>query len=514
MRCGPTLVLLTASAVTALPAQRQSGQAQGPARSCRVVIDSTGREMMMYRIPGRSDYQVFAGGGVFGHCQDDPSTTMEADSVAWYPERSEAVFLRSVRFRDSTQALDADRLTYFPRQERLLAEGHVRTRNLRSGSSMEGPNLEYLRARPTVRDTAVMYATRRPTVRFYSGRRAAPADTLRGDSALADSAEPFVIVADRARMRGNEQMWGGGQVTVDRSDLSAHADSAMLDLGADRGLLLGGPPTVEGKGDDTYRLTGTRIAFALGPDDELRRVVSSGEADATGTDWHLTADTLDLALDSSRVERALAWGRTRRPYATSESYRILADSLDIVMPAQVMREVWAFGNGRATTRPDSTVDEDDWMTGDTLHAVFEPRDSAAGDSTARGRQELSRLTALGAARSLYHVVDEQHRDERPGVNYSRGRRIEIAMRAGKVATVDVVGQVDGVYLEPIRRRAAADTTAAGPADSTRVGPPPGAARPPGGVPDTSGTRPPADTARVPARPAPTPPPRMSVERLR
>ena len=517
MRCGLALALVIACGGSDLAAQQPRGQARasGPVRNCVVLIDSTGREGVFYRLPGRNDYQAFAGGGVFGHCDNDAATTMQADSLAWYPERGEAVFVRSVRFQDSTQVLEADRLTYFVRQERLYAEGNVRTRNLRSGSSMTGPNLEYLRARPPLRDTAVMYATRRPTVRFYSGRRAPAPGPSQGDSARADTTEPFVIVADRARMRGNDQMWGGGRVTVDRSDLSARADSAMLDLGADRGLLLGGPPTVEGKGDDSYRLTGTRIAFGLGPDDELRRVVASGEADATGSDWHLTADTLDLALDSSRVERALAWGRGRRPYATSASYRIVADSLDIVMPAQVMREVWAFGDGRATTRPDSAADEDDWMTGDTLHAVFEPRDSAAGDSTARGRQELRRLTALGSARSLYHVIDEQHRDERPGVNYSRGRRIEIAMREGKVATVDVVGQVDGVYLEPIRRRVAADTAVTGAAaDSVRTGAAPAAARAPGGVPDTSRTRPPPDTVRAPARPAPVPPPRVSEERSR
>ena len=488
-------VILLAVAVlgSAALAARQPARAPAVAqRACRVVIDSTGREGLFQRVPmpsGGSDYEAYVGGGVYGHCENEPTTTMQADSLAWYPQRNEAHFVANVHFRDSTAVLDADRLTYFVRQERLFAEGNVYTRNLRTRSELRGPNLEYRRARPGVRDTAEMFADRRPTIRFFPTRDAARA-TPHGDSARADSTEPFVVVADRARMRGNDQMWAGGSVTVDRSDLAARGDSAMLDLAADRGLLLGGPPSVAGKGENEYRLTGSRISFSLGEQHELRRVLSSGAADAVGPDWHLRADTLDLALDSNRIQRTQAWGRTRRPDAVSGTYTITADSLDMHMPGQVMREVWAFGRSRATTRPDSSVLEDDWMTGDTLHAVFAPRDSAAQDTTGRRQQELRRLTSFGSARSLYHVVDEQRRGDPPGVNYSRGQRIEIALLAGKVSTVDVVGQVDGVYLEPIPRRAS---------DSTAVAPPSGdtaaIARPV--APDTSrAAAPVVDSARV------------------
>jgi lipopolysaccharide export system protein LptA len=511
MRGGGVLVLLTALAGTALPAQRPRRAAPPPtapvaARSCVVSIDTTGREGVFIKVPGGNDYQIFLGGGVIAHCANEPTTTMDADSLAWYPERNEAHFLGSVHFRDSATTLEADRLTYFVRQERLYAEGNVHTQNLRTRSDLRGPNLDYRRSRPGIRDTTEMYATRRPTIRFYSSRDSARARGDGPDSAQADSSEPFVIVADRARMRGDDQMWAGGQVTVDRSDLAARGDSAALDLAADRGLLLGGPPTVDGKGADRFRLTGTRIAFGLGAEHDLRRVLASGEADATGPDWRLRADTLDLALDSSRIQRTQAWGRTRRPDAFSGTYTIVADSLDVHMPAQVMREVWAFGRGRATTRPDSTVTEDDWMTGDTLHAVFTERDSSGQDSTGRRKQELRRLTSFGSARSLYHVVDEQHRDECPGINYSRGQRIEIAMREGKVSTVDVVGHVDGVYLEPVTRRIAADSAAAAPSGAVDCAP----ATPT--PPDSARVAPsPRDTTRAPA---PAPAARDSVRALR
>jgi hypothetical protein len=497
MRAAAFGVALVPLGVAVAAAQQPVG---APAsRSCLVQIDSTGREALFVKVttPRGEDYQAFAGGGVFGHCANEVTTTMQAESLAWYPERNEAHFLRSVHFRDSTAALDSDRLTYFVQQERLYAEGRVHTQNLRSRSDLRGPNLDYRRARPGVRDTVEMFATSRPTIRFYSAR----------DSARGDSAEPFVIVADRARMRGNDQMWGGGHVTIDRSDVAARADSAWLDLGADRGLLVGGTPVVDGKGQDHYHLTGTRIQVGLGKDHELRRVLAQGDADAVGPDWHLRADTLDAALDSGKVQRSQAWGRTRRPDAVSGTYTVVADSLDILMPAQVMREMWGFGNGRATNRPDSTVTEDDWMVGDTLHAEFAEADSAAADSAGRKKQVLRHLASRGEARALYHVVDDAHRDLPPGVNYSRGERIAIAMREGKVATVDVVGQVDGVYLEPIPRNpvdttraAAADSARAAPADSTRPAAADSLRRAPT---DTTTAPPPAPPRR--ARPAGIPP---------
>jgi hypothetical protein len=473
-----TLLMATAGPAVAQRPSRPPVPPPQPVRACTVAIDSTGREMVGNKLP-TGQYQVFAGGGVFGHCQNEPTTLMDSDSFAWYPDRNQLDLIGSVHFQDTTATLSADRVTYWTRQERLYAEGRVYTQNLRSRSNLRGPNLDYRRARPGVRDTVEMYATARPTIRFYSSR-----DTARTGG---DTAEPFVIVAERSRMKGNDQMWGGGNVTVDRSDLAARGDSAMLDLAADRGLLLGGhgiDPVVTGKGDTEYRLAGVRLAFSLSETHDLRQVLASGEADARGPDWHLRADTMDIALDSGKIQRTLAWGRSRRPDAVSSTYTIVADSLDILMPAQVIRDVWAFRGARATTRPDSTVVEEDWMTGDTLHAVFLPPDAARTDSTvprdsgaapdsgATRKQRLERLQSFGRARALYHVTDDAKPTERPGVNYNRGSRIAIRMRDGKVHTVDVVGLVDGVYLEPFTPRSAADSAGAPAGDTTAARRPP------------------------------------------
>src|SRR5205807_6754746 len=105
------------------------------------------------------------------------------------------------------------------------------------------------------RDTLEMYATSRPTI-WYRGS---------ADNTATDSVEPYVIVADRVRFKGNDRMWGGGKVTIDRSDLATRSDSLELDQGAGFGTLLG-RPHVEGKqvgGATPYALDGRRIDLAL-----------------------------------------------------------------------------------------------------------------------------------------------------------------------------------------------------------------------------------------------------------
>jgi hypothetical protein len=453
-------VFVLAVGLVAVPAVAQQPTPQAAPTYCNVQID-TARRSRYVRAPD-GNYDTFAGGGFWAHCTGE-QTTMYSDSVAYYPERDLLYLLGRVRFQDTVSVLNADRVTYHVRQERLYAEGHVYTKNLHSGSNLRGPNLDYYRAAPPIRDTLELVAAGRPTIHFHSARRdsappAAPTDT-----------EAFVVVADRTHMRGNDQMWGGGHVTVDRSDVAARGDSAQLDLGVNRGALIGGPPVVDGTGKDAYHLTGKLIRFTLTEGHQIKQVVSTGDAVARGPDWTLAADTLDMALDSGKVQQAQAWGRNKRPDAVSGVHTIVADSLDIHMPAQIVRLVWAYGRARTTSRDttsrDTTANAEDWLTGDTLRADF-----AVSDTGSARKSELEHLTSFGSARALYHVDNSEQPAGPKGVNYSRGKRIDIAMRESKVSTVDVVGQVDGVYLEPIppradTTRAAADSTRAAPADS-------------------------------------------------
>jgi hypothetical protein len=495
------------AAVAAWPAALAAQQSAQ--RQCVIAIDSV-------RSQGRflpEEQQYFAGGGVFGHCLNDTTTIFRMDSIAWYHARGYAWFIGNVHFEDSTAALDADHVTYWIRQERLEARGNVYTRNRRTRSELRGPYLDYYRAVPGVRDTIEMFGNQRPRILVYGRRDSA--------AAVDTAGEPFVVIADRVRMRHTDRMWGAGRLTIDRSDLSARADSAFLNLADSVAFLLGSPEvtgrdTTAPADSNTYRLTGHRMRFDLDGRQEIRRIVSTGRARATGPEWLLRGDTLDIALDSGKVQRAQAWGLMddEQPFAHSGLSTVHGDSLDIHMPGQVMRLVRAYGDTRARSRPDSTVLEEDWLTGDTLNATF-----AEVDSAGRRRSEIERVVAMGRARAYYHVENERDSLGPRGISYSRGDRIRIALRERRVRTVDVAGNADGVYLEPLRRTADTTGTDSARADTLRADtvradsaradsaarvPRPGATP---SRPDTTAPATPRPARPVSPRPRPATPPR-------
>src|SRR5438094_10120178 len=131
-----------------------------------------------------------------------------------------------LHIRETTLTLDATNASYFLRQERLEAHRNVVAVNRTTGSVLRGQSIPYYRAVKGVRDTVEMYASARPTIDY----RANP-----------DSGEPYVIVGDRVRLKGNDRMWGGGKVTIDRSDFAARGDSMELDQTAGFAVLVGNP---------------------------------------------------------------------------------------------------------------------------------------------------------------------------------------------------------------------------------------------------------------------------------
>ena len=404
------------------------------ARPCVVAIDSIGgnyRELTVS--PGEKNY--FAGGGVLAHCEGTGST-LAADSVAWFAGvgRFDMIGRTSpVHIRDTAVTLDAVTAAYYLRQERLEAHKDVVAVNRRTGSVLRGPNLTYYRAAAGVRDTAEMYASGRPTVAYR---------------AAGDSGEPYVIVADRIRLKGDDRMWGGGQVTIDRSDFAARGDSVHLDERAGFGVLVG-RPRVDGRGARAYSLTGTRIELGLAGR-EVRLVKALGDARATGGDWRLTADTIHLVLERRKLQQAFAWGPkdSVRARAVSARTAIRADSLALDAPDEVLSEVRAFGHAFSTSQRD-TADTGavDWIAGDTLVADWAPEPDSSAPS---GASRLRRITARGGARALTHLSPQgDSAAAGPSLNYSRGAVIDIALRGDRIDRVLVTGAADGVHLEPL-----------------------------------------------------------------
>ena len=395
---------------------------------CVFQIDNVDRQGSVSETPSGTNY--FAGGNVRLSCRGQ-QLTMQSDSVAAYG--GDVVrFIGNVKYRDSTLTMDADRGTYYKKGEKWEARGRVTTKNLRNGSTLTGPALDYFRVVKGVRDTMEMFSTGRPRIVY--------ATTTPG----AKPGEPYIIVANRVRLKGSDRLWAGGKVTIDRSDFSAKGDSLRLDTGkGSDGTLIGGAPVMRGLGADSFSLSGRRLDLKL-DQRELTYVTAKGNGHAVSKEWDLVADTIGLDLNNRKLEQTLAWGDSIRPYAKSPAYAMRADSLALDTPAQQLREVRGFGSAWLGGTMDSASKQRDWIRGETVVANFVQRDSAGTSRTA-----LSRIVARKAAQS-YHVDANARHPERPSINYARGDVIVMTMspaESGGVDRVDIRGQVDGVQLE-------------------------------------------------------------------
>jgi hypothetical protein len=419
----------------AKPTPPRPSSSPGQSGKCVFQIDNVDRQGSVVETAAGTNY--FAGGNVRLSCRG-AQISMQSDSVAAYAGNL-VQFIGNVKYRDSTLSMDADFGTYYKNGERWEARGKVTTQNLKSGSTLTGPSLDYYRVVKGVRDTLEMYAVGRPRIRYFA------------DDSAAKAEEPYLIVADRVRFKGSDRIWAGGKVTIDRSDFAARSDSLRLDTGSGSdGTLLGSSPTIRGLGADSFSLAGRRVDLKLDRR-ELSEVVAKGEGQAISKEWDLVGDTISLDLKARKLERTLAWGRTSRPYLTSPSHAMRADSLLVETPGQQLREVRGFGKAWLGGEVDSATKDRDWLRGDTIVAQFAARDSAG-----TSRAVLSRIEAKKDAQS-YHLERNSKFPLRPSINYARGNVIVVTMAKGQnpgADRVDVKGQVEGLQLE-----ASADTAA-------------------------------------------------------
>jgi hypothetical protein len=419
------------------------------AQTCVFQIDNVDRQGSVVETPKGTNY--FAGGNVRLSCRG-AQITMQSDSVAAYGGNM-VQFIGNVKYRDSTVTMDADRGVYYKKGEKWEARGRVTTRNLKTGSTLTGPALDYFRVVKGVRDTLEMYATERPKIQYASS-----------DSA-GRQVEPYIIVGDRVRFKGADRLWAGGKVTIDRSDFTARGDSLRLDTGkGSDGTLVGGNPVMRGVGRDSFTVAGRRLDLKLDRR-EVTYVTAKGAGHAVSKEWDLVADTIGLDLNNRKLEQTLAWGDSIRPFANSPSYAMRADSLALDTPGEQLKEVRGFGKAWLAGATDAITKQRDWMRGDTVVAQFVQRDSAGVKHSS-----LNRIVARKGAQS-YHVDPNGKFPQRPSINYARGDVIVMTMKQGVktgVDRVDVRGQVDGIQLEasdapPDSTRPRADSTARAPA---------------------------------------------------
>ena len=380
------------------------------------------------RHPVTGSEDLFVGGGAVVRCPGR-GITLSSDSAEYYGNRQVWYLIGTVRYREPRLTLDSQRATYWEAEERLLAQGSVVSR-LPSGTTMRGPQLEYFRAVPGVRERARMVTIGRPRYELVQG----------------DTAEPVQLIADRVVMDGDSLVFAGGDVEITRPDVIATSDSAVIDSAREWARLLR-EPRIESTGSEPFTLEGTRIDL-FSEQRKLRRVLSAGEAVIDSEDLNLRSDTIDLRMANDQLQRAHAWGPTRAR-AISDGSDILADSLDVHLPNQRLTEVRAVGGAFAQSSPDTSrfrTEERDWIRGDSIVARFDTLARAPGDTT--GASELRQLLAEGNARSYYQLAPEDSSEVRPSVNHVTGRRILISFRSGEVREVSVAGSTFGILLQP------------------------------------------------------------------
>ena len=438
-----------------------SALAQEPVQQCLLQYEtSTGNTRTNAQRTASGQYNFFQGGGVTYHCEGQDNT-LQADSAEYYGDQRVLYLIGNVHYTEPRAKVDSERMTYYQNEDRIRAEGNVNVRT-QSGTTIRGPVMDYYRA-SAGRPLARTIATGRP--RMAIAQRETP----------GERPDPVDVVSNTLVAEGDNLVYASGNVEVTRPDLIAKGDSAFLDGQREFARLMR-TPSVQSRKGRPFTLTGGVIDL-YSRNRTLERVVAAPSGHVLSQDLELLADSVDLRVSQNQLNRVIAWGRKTRATALSPERRVVADSIDALMPGQRLREVRAIGSAFANSIPDTTrivSTERDWMRGDSVFAEFDS--VAPGDTTSK--PQAKRIIASGDASSFYQLAPNNAPKGPPNINYVRGRIITVSFANKVVDNVDVVDQASGVYLEP----SAAGTNPAG------TGP---QARP--------GTRPPAPPTTTPRR---------------
>lgn len=396
---------------------------------------------------------TYIGGGVDATCEGQGNRLL-ADSAEHYADRGELILISRVRYSEPRMNMQSDRMVYFTGDERLLASGNVRGKTS-TGTRFTGPELEYFRAKPGLREAPRWRAPGRPFVRMAPSDSTPPAAPRGASDAPSDSVD---LTADVVISQNDSLFWAVGTVVLQRPDLLATADSATMDQGTGFARLLKGP-SIRGRGERPFTLTG-KVIDLWSRSQRIERVRADGTARVLSDSLTLSSDTIDLRIANQQMERIFAWGR--RASAVTPPQQLEADSLDILMPGQRVQELHAIRHAMAYTRVDTlriASTERDWISGDTIVALFDS--TATGDTTSSGR--MREVTASGGARAFYQMPAAGGGRGRPNVSYNRGREIVVSFLNGAVSTVAVRERASGLLLEPVPSDTARTTSPKPPA---------------------------------------------------
>lgn len=428
-------------------------------------------------------------------CRD--GVRIRADSAVAYESSNYVQLIGRVRFEDAERRLTARSAEYFTTVGRLQA--HLDAELVQKGDSsiVRGDEMIYNREGPDRERAQLEVFGDRPTARLYV--RSAPDSTATPDSAAAGPTAPRVpydIEADRILIEGDSYFRARGTVAIEREDLRAFADSVEYDQLAGALRLWSNARMVVNERELSAQDIVARLA-----DDDVEEVEARRDAVLVSEDIRLKAPLVRVFFAAGAMERLVATPMAApaaagpaeptgelpppapelseadraRPEATAEEFRIVADSLDVLSPGEVLDRIHAAGRARAESSSRDSLNlpetpqlaRTDWMEGDTIVATFAvdtaaaPADSAAAPDSARGAPapdsaradyRLERLSATGNARSLYRMPPEDSArargDRRPAIHYVTAQAIVLEMTDGEMSHMEVFGRTEGVHASP------------------------------------------------------------------
>jgi len=456
--------------LVALPALAGAQGAAAPSGRCRFNVDF---DRLNSSQQPSGQYNYYFGGHVTARCPAQ-SLVIRADSLEQYGDEGRIYLIGHVDYREPRLTLRSDYLTYFQRDERLLATQNV-VATLPSGTTLTGPQVEFFRAIPGIRPQQSATAIGRPTINLVE------------KDSLGRPQPPVRITANTVYLQGDSIVSAVGQVVVVRPELTAVGDSLYAD-GASGLLRMMRQPRITGTRGRPFTLVGETIDLRT-RNRKLDRVLAKNSAQAHSEDLDLKSDTIDLRLANDLLQQAFVWGKSRA-HATSPTQTMVADSIFVLMPGQHVRELHALRDAVAEAMPDTAkfrTKEMDRLTGDTIVAFFDsvpPKDTTT-------KPKIRLLVATGNASSLQHLAPRDTSLSLPAINYVKGSQITVHFDSAQVSTVKVTDKEasEGVNREP---------------DSTAEGARCHAPRIAGAASDSS-SKAPAQGRPLPGRPPSTPP---------
>ena len=253
------------------------------------------------------------------------AATMVADSTEKYDARQEVELIGNVVYTDSIRTLRSNFLTYHETEDLVEARGEVELVRFLDGSRLVGPRVQFFRAVTSV--DAQTIATGRPHITFY------PTDS--------ENEEPFEVDADQAEFAGENEARFYGDVTLERTDVLAEADSAFLTR-EDGWAVMWGMPRIETK---EISLKGDTIRF-YSQDEDLKEVNVIGTGFASSDQFQVRSELIDIELEEEEVQQVWSHGEGFSD-ALSGDHLLIGDSLHFLMFERQIDSVFAVGGALA-----------------------------------------------------------------------------------------------------------------------------------------------------------------------